>query len=175
MSLCKYCGSEVSDESEICLSCRRIIDVIRKEAPPQRINGFDANDVKKNKSLSCIAYLPFLFILPLLLSPKSKYALYHAGYGFRLTVLGIVFKITDILLKIFLNVFFKSTYNEGTAFEYSAVNETGAMLSFVFGTAVLVIYSILLIAGVFSAYKCLVINLPKIKSKDDKSDKGKPS
>lgn len=175
MSLCKYCGSEVNDESEVCISCRWTIDVLRKENPPQKINGFDANDIKKNKSLACLAYLPFLFILPHLLSPKSKYALYHAGYGFRLTILGIIFKISDILLKISLNVFFKYTYNEGTAFEYSTVNETGTMLSFVFGTAVLVIYSLLLVAGVFSAYKCLIISLPKLKSKSDKTDKGQPA
>lgn len=163
MSLCKYCGSDFADDSEVCISCRRIIDVLRKESPPVKINGFDFNDVKKNKSIACISYLPFLFILPLFLSPKSKYALYHAGYGLRLTLLGVVFKIADIIIKLLFNIFFKTTFNKGTVFEYSAISEVGTTISLIFGITVTIIYCILLITGVYYAYKCLIISLPLIK------------
>ncbi len=163
MSLCKYCGSDSADDSEVCLSCRRIIDALKKDSTPLKINGFDFNDVKKNKSIACLSYLPFLFILPLFLSPKSKYALYHAGYGFRLTLFGIVSKIADIVIKLIFNVFFKTTYNKGTVFEYSAVSEVGTVISLVFGISVTIIYCILLITGVFYAYKCLIINFPFTK------------
>lgn len=163
MSLCKYCGSDSADDSDVCLSCRRIIDVLRKDSTPGKINGFDFNDVKKNKGIACLSYLPFLFILPLFLIPKSKYALYHAGYGFRLTLLGIVFKITDIIIKLLFNIFFKTTFNKGTVFEYSAISEAGSTFSLVFGITVTAIYCILLITGVYYAYKCLIINLPFTK------------
>lgn len=159
MSSCKYCGSDSEDDSEVCYSCRRIIDVLRKDSPPVKINGFDFNDVKKNKSIACLSYIPFLFILPLFLSPKSKYALYHAGYGFRLTLLGIIFKIADMIIEFLFNIFFKTTFNKGTVFEYSAISEVGTMISFLFGITVMIIYCILLITGVYFAYKCLIINL----------------
>lgn len=162
MSLCKYCNSDVSGDGDICSACRRLIDVIKKESSPVKINGFDYNDVKKNRSLACLSYLPFLFVIPLFLNPKSRYALYHAGYGFRLTVLGIVFKLTDIIIKTINHVFFKTVYNEGTAFEYSAVSNTANIIGLIFAVTFTLIYCILLICGVYCAYKCFTIKLPKM-------------
>lgn len=159
MSLCKYCGSDTADESEICGACRRIIDQIKRDTLPVKINGFDYNDVKKNKNIACLAYLPFLFLLPVFFSTKSKYALYHAGYGFRLTLIGISIKIFDIIIKIISDTFFKTIYNEGTVFEYSAVSEIAAIVSLAFGIVTTVTYCILIIIGVYHAYNCLPVNL----------------
>ncbi|MDD4773582.1 MAG: hypothetical protein PHZ09_08250 [Eubacteriales bacterium] len=130
-----------------------------------KINGFDYNDFKKNRNLACLSYLPFMFVIPLFFNPGSRYALYHAGYGFRLTVLGIIFKLADIVIKALNSVFLKTVHNEGTAFEYSAISNAGNIISLIFGVAFTLIYCILLVVGVFCAYKCIIISLPKFKRK----------
>jgi hypothetical protein len=165
MSLCKYCGSDTADDRKICLHCKRLIEALKKDMPPIKINGFDINDVKKNKSIACLSYLPFLFLLPLLICPKSKYAIYHAGYGFRLTLSGIVLTTVDIIIRFIFNTFFPLIYNKGTSFEYISFNATGNIISLVFGISAMSVYLILLITGVYCAYKCKIINLLFIKNK----------
>lgn len=165
MSLCKYCGSDTADDSRICLSCRRMIEALKKDILPIKINGFDINDVNKNKSIACLCYLPFMFLLPLAVCPKSKYARYHAGYGFRLTLFGIIFAAADIIIKFIFNAFFKYIYNKGTIFEFTAVSANGKIISLVFGISVMSVYCILLITGVYCAYKCQTISLPFIKKR----------
>jgi hypothetical protein len=133
-----------------------MIETLKKDIPPIKINGFDINDVKKNKSIACLSYLPFLFLLPLAVCPKSKYAINHAVYGYRLTVLGIILIIADIIIKFIIKTIFKLIYN-------GEVNSSGNIISLVFGISAMSVYGLLFITGVYSAFKCKTIHFPFIK------------
>ena len=42
--------------------------------------SFDTNDIEQNKAISAIAYIPILFLVPMLAS-QSPYAKFHANQG----------------------------------------------------------------------------------------------
>lgn len=46
----------------------------------------EAEDIEKNKTISGLAY--FLFFLPLVAAPDSKYGKFHANQGLLLLILG---------------------------------------------------------------------------------------
>lgn len=46
----------------------------------------EAEDIEKNKTISGLAY--FLFFLPLVAAPESKYGKFHANQGLLLLILG---------------------------------------------------------------------------------------
>lgn len=142
MSLCKYCGADIKDDKEICLYCRRMIEILKKETQTVKINGFDITDVKKNRSIACLSYLPLLFIIPLIICPKSKYAIYHAAYGFRLSILGMIFIIAGFIIKLAFN-----------------------NISMIFEIILMSVYFLLLIIGVYCAYNCITIKNPLVKKK----------
>ena len=41
--------------------------------------AFDSNDVAQNKVMGILAYIGFLFLVPLLAAKDSKYARFHAN------------------------------------------------------------------------------------------------
>jgi len=50
-----------------------------KEAPKKEVNN--SKDVEENKIYGILAYIGILFIVPLLVAPKSKFAKFHANQG----------------------------------------------------------------------------------------------
>lgn len=49
---------------------------------------FDREDIEKNKTMAGLAY--FLFFLPLITCPDSRYAKYHANQGLILLIVNVV-------------------------------------------------------------------------------------
>lgn len=64
--------------------------------------AFDSNDVAQNKVMGILAYIGFLFIVPLLAAKDSKYARFHANQGLILFIVefvwGIVYGILAVVL-----------------------------------------------------------------------------
>ncbi|WBY64416.1 MAG: DUF4870 domain-containing protein [Thermocaproicibacter melissae] len=65
------------------------------------MNGFygeqyDPIDVQNNRAVSVLAYIPFLFFLPLVVHPDSRYGRFHANQGL---VLLLVWVIVHFILK----------------------------------------------------------------------------
>lgn len=48
---------------------------------------FQLEDIEKNKTMAGLAY--FIFFLPLIAAPESKFAKFHANQGLLLLILGI--------------------------------------------------------------------------------------
>lgn len=52
----------------------------------QEIPVFDQEDIEKNKTMAGLAY--FIFFLPLIVCPESKFAKFHANQGLLLLIFG---------------------------------------------------------------------------------------
>jgi uncharacterized membrane protein len=63
-------------------------------------SGIDPADIEKNKMYGGLAY--FLFFLPLVACPESKYGRFHANQGLILLILGVA---TSILINLLALVF----------------------------------------------------------------------
>jgi len=57
---------------------------------------FDENDMKKTRYLCAFAYL--IFFLPLVISPRSNYARFHANQGFVLTAAFMLSTLLAIII-----------------------------------------------------------------------------
>jgi uncharacterized membrane protein len=101
-------------------------------APPPRTDftsDFEPEDIEENYKACALAYTGYLFFLPLLTSPKSKFARFHANQGLLVLLttvaLGCAFSVLYYLLDIpisllrqnyvILSVFSKAT----TAIEFA--------------------------------------------------------
>ena len=98
-------GSAANAGSQVA---QQFFDGLKKiaENTADHTEEMEPADVEKNKAMSCAAYILFLFFVPLVTSPDSKFGRYHANQGllsFILLVAGVV--ITRILYMIFRLIF----------------------------------------------------------------------
>lgn len=65
---------------------------------------FNTEDVNQNKVYGILAYIGFLFIVPLLAAKESPYAKFHANQGLVLFlaefILGVVVGVINVILTI---------------------------------------------------------------------------
>ena len=54
--------------------------------PDEGYEYFDLRDVEKNKLISALSYIWFLFFLPLFFSPNSRYGRFHANQALLLLI-----------------------------------------------------------------------------------------
>lgn len=59
---------------------------------------FDTNDIEQNKAMTIVAYIPLLFLIPLLAASSSKYAKFHANQGLILTIFAFVSAVINALI-----------------------------------------------------------------------------
>jgi uncharacterized membrane protein len=57
------------------------------ELMPEQISTFEQTDIDNNKTMAGLAY--FIFFLPLLVCPQSKYARFHANQALLLLIVSI--------------------------------------------------------------------------------------
>lgn len=62
------------------------------------MNNFDANDVAQNKVMGILAYLGFLFLVPLFAAKNSPYARFHTNQGLVLFICEFVLGIVSGIL-----------------------------------------------------------------------------
>ncbi len=90
MKFCEKCGAELEENAKFCQSCGAAIDV-NSGVFTGEVLGADKADTEKNRALGIISYIGILFIVPILMSTKSKFARYHANQGL------VIFLATVIL------------------------------------------------------------------------------
>ncbi|MDR0490421.1 MAG: hypothetical protein LBH28_04150 [Oscillospiraceae bacterium] len=65
--------------------------------------GMDPADIQQNRAMGGVAY--FLFFLPLVVCPQSKYGRFHANQSLLLLILDVAVVIVNIILSaIFLGI-----------------------------------------------------------------------
>lgn len=101
MAICKKCGEQMPDNTFSCPKCG---------TPNVSIEGddyseqYDQNDIQKNKGMAVLSYIGFLFLVPLLAAPQSKFARFHVNQGLVLfiaeaimgAIVGVCFAIPAV-------------------------------------------------------------------------------
>ncbi len=112
MAFCGNCGAQIQGATRFCPSCGAVRAEQPSQRPPQQqqfqqqqaspsqggslsflqntadsTEGMDPADIEKNKTFGGLAY--FLFFLPLVACPESKYGRFHANQGLLLLILGV--------------------------------------------------------------------------------------
>lgn len=93
MAFCNKCGNQLPDGANNCPNCgapagntqqntQNAQDFVNNMMNTNDTTSqFDPQDINNNKGLSVLAYIGFLFLVPLLACPNSKFARYHTNQG----------------------------------------------------------------------------------------------
>lgn len=127
--LCSKCGKEIAEDATFCNYCgEKVSDNSNTQwanfnaQTSRSTEAYSTEDIQANKVWAGLAY--FLFFLPLIICPESRYGRYHANQGL---VLLIVSALGSIVLAI--------------------IPIIGWLLSPIFGVAVLVLAIMGLVNG----------------------------
>lgn len=94
---CPYCGHLLKDDEPIEAE---VFNETKEEVNNQTFSeDYTKEDIEKNKVLALFSYISFLFIIPLIACPNSKYAKYHINQGI---ILCITNAICSILVSAFI-------------------------------------------------------------------------
>lgn len=98
MAFCNKCGNQLPDGANNCPNCGAPVGGAQQNAQGFVNNmmntadstaQFDPQDINDNKGMSVLAYIGFLFLVPLLACPNSKFARYHTNQGLVLFLLEL--------------------------------------------------------------------------------------
>lgn len=98
MAFCNKCGKEIPDGANNCPNCGAPTSSTQQNAQdfvnnimntPDTTSQFDQQDINDNKAMAILAYIGFLFLVPLLACPNSKFARYHTNQGLVLFLLEL--------------------------------------------------------------------------------------
>ena len=111
VNFCPSCGYDLSkpyEEEVIEASFEEKEEIKEKEVKEEKTtsydysdNMYDMKDIEENKVFALFSYLGFLFIIPLIARPNSKYCKFHVNQGI---ILCIVNAIVGALSSALLNV-----------------------------------------------------------------------
>jgi len=111
MAFCTKCGAQTDQEASFCPVCGAAIaqpqavppqqaaqpQATQSQLQPQNTQqniGNDSND----KVMAILAY--FIFFIPLIAAPKSRFARYHANQGLILMIICVALSIINLILRI---------------------------------------------------------------------------
>mgnify|MGYP004622171075 CR=1 FL=1 len=98
MAFCNKCGNQLPDGANVCPNCGTPVGGTQQNAQSFVNNmmntadstaQFDPQDINDNKAMAILAYIGFLFLIPLLACPNSKYARYHINQGLVLFLMEL--------------------------------------------------------------------------------------
>ena len=109
MAFCNKCGQQIDDNVQTCPNCgaangaagnaQNFVNNFTNTADSTA--QFDPQDIQNNKVMALLAYLGFLFLIPLLAAPNSRFARFHANQGLVLfifeAIAGVVTGIICII------------------------------------------------------------------------------
>lgn len=125
MANCPKCGAPIPADSQFCVNCGfklgqtnpaagsandAINDAVKGAANAfKKLNNtkdytaqIDPKDAADNQIMGILAYIPFLFLVPLFAAPNSKFAQFHANQGILSTLvflgLGVVNTVIDLII-----------------------------------------------------------------------------
>lgn len=118
----------------------------------------DPQDAEKNKLFGIVAYIPFLFLVPLLVAQDSKFAKYHANQGLLLTIVAVILWIVQKVINTLIrNAMYRNFWN-------NPIGSTagGGFVITLIGLVVWGIITILGLIGIIAANKGECKPLPVI-------------
>ena len=105
MAICNKCGQQIDDNVQTCPYCgapngvagnaQNFVNNFTNTADSTA--QFDPQDIQDNKVMALLAYLGFLFLIPLLAAPNSKFARYHANQGLVLFILEAITSVISFI------------------------------------------------------------------------------
>ena len=106
---CPKCGFEVGNKYKFCPYCGEDLSNNKEEVEAEVVNDtsydysdnmYDMKDIEENKVFALFSYLGFLFIIPLIARPNSRYCKFHVNQGIILCVVNaIVAALSSALLR----------------------------------------------------------------------------
>ena len=112
MAFCNKCGNQLPDGANNCPNCgapagntqqntQNAQDFVNNMMNTNDATSqFDPQDINNNKGMSVLAYIGFLFLVPLLACPNSKFARYHTNQGLVLFLLEFALGVVTGILGI---------------------------------------------------------------------------
>ena len=112
MAFCNKCGNQLPDGANNCPNCgapagntqqntQNAQDFVNNMMNTNDTTSqFGPQDINNNKGLSVLAYIGFLFLVPLLACPNSKFARYHTNQGLVLFLLEFALGVVTGILGI---------------------------------------------------------------------------
>ena len=110
MAFCNKCGKEIPVGANNCPNCGAPTGNAQQNAQNAQdfVNNmmntadttsqFDPQDINDNKGMSVLAYIGFLFLVPLLACPNSRFARYHTNQGLVLFLLEFALGVVTGIL-----------------------------------------------------------------------------
>lgn len=109
MAFCNKCGNQLPDGANNCPNCGAPAGITQQNTQDfvnnmmntnDTTSQFDPQDINNNKGMSVLAYIGFLFLVPLLACPNSKFARYHTNQGLVLFLLEFALGVVTGILGI---------------------------------------------------------------------------
>lgn len=112
IAFCNKCGNQLPDGANNCPNCgapagntqqntQNAQDFVNNMMNTNDTTSqFDPQDINNNKGMSVLAYIGFLFLVPLLACPNSKFARYHTNQGLVLFLLEFALGVVTGILGI---------------------------------------------------------------------------
>ena len=112
MAFCNKCGNQLPDGANNCPNCgapagntqqntQNAQDFVNNMMNTNDTTSqFDPQDINNNKGMSVLAYIGFLFLVPLLACPNSKFARYLTNQGLVLFLLEFALGVVTGILGI---------------------------------------------------------------------------
>ena len=118
MAFCGKCGAEVKD-SKFCTVCGAEA-VSPEQAVPvgpgaqqtdlgeklknlndtaDTTNQFEKSDIEQNKTMAILSYFGILVLIPIFVTPNSKFVRFHANQGLILFIIEVAFIIVQAILR----------------------------------------------------------------------------
>ena len=112
MAFCKNCGQELPAEAKACPNCGTAVDAGPSQAAAAATeavqkatktadytNQFDPKDIADNKVWGILAYLSWLVLIPLLVSPAkdSPFVRFHVNQGLILFIAGLISGVLSVI------------------------------------------------------------------------------
>ncbi|GFI56472.1 hypothetical protein IMSAG013_01534 [Clostridiales bacterium] len=121
MPYCSKCGAQFEGIGTYCPSCGgKASSGTSKDAfksfsseinsVADHTNSFDKKDIERNKGISVLSYLGFLFLVPYFAAQKSKFARFHAKQGMVLFIFEFAVNVIMAILKAIFNVIYYGTF-----------------------------------------------------------------
>ena len=157
MKTCTKCGKTFED-SNFCPACGTEV----KDAPKEKCEGYQENDINENKVFALLSYIGPLFLVPVLAAPKSKYARFHANQGLVLFLAELIIYLPLSLIgwvnNYIFNVIFDKVFSGWLSIVPASVGFVVDALGFCVGGLAL----ILAVIGVINAFQGKANELPFI-------------
>ena len=120
MAYCSKCGQQLPEGSKFCPSCGSPVGKCTKKSQADNViekiaslndtedstSEYDEADISTNRIIALFSYLGPLVLVPIIGTPKSKFAMFHANQGLILLIAEIVYANVNGIIRCLLKVIF---------------------------------------------------------------------